>query len=466
MKDRLPAVAGAFYPSDPEELRDELRSYFENFPSVEEENKVAALIVPHAGYVFSGKVAAAAFARLNADTRFRNIFLIGASHRKYYEGVSTYPSGHYITPLGEIKVNEQITMELMNNNHFIFYDPEAEQSEHSLEVQLPFLQFHLKKSFSIVPLLIGGKNNSTCKLLAEALLPWFNRDNLFVISSDFSHYPSAGDALKQDRETAEAILTKDPERLHQCCNKALRSGIGNLGTALCGEMAVLTLLYMAQSDPNIILKEVMYQNSGDSVYGKSDRVVGYWAIAAYREEQQFTLSDSDQKELLHIARKTIDEFVRTGSVSEEKREYPDSLNLNCGAFVSIHKGGKLRGCLGHLESKQPLWQLIREMSVATVSRDFRFDPVGADELSGIEIEISVLSPLRKIDSPDEFQLGKHGIFMVAGERSGTFLPQVATKTNWTKEEFLGYCAREKAGIGWDGWKTADLYVFEAIVFHE
>jgi MEMO1 family protein len=167
-----------------------------------------------------------------------------------------------------------------------------------------------------------------------------------------------------------------------------------------------------------------------------------------------------------LAREAITEYVKTGNTIEEGGNYSGILNSKCGAFVSIHKKGHLRGCLGHLEGNVPLWQLIKDMSVAAVSRDRRFEPVTIDELPELEIEISVLSPLKKISSPDEFELGKHGIFIQKDDRSGTFLPQVAHKTNWTKEEFLGHCSRDKAGLGWDDWRTADLYIFEATVFEE
>jgi AmmeMemoRadiSam system protein A len=297
-------------------------------------------------------------------------------------------------------------------------------------------------------------------------MPWFTKDNLFVISTDFSHYPSADDAVYLDDETAEAILTKDPEKLQRACTNALTSGTENLATALCGELAVLTLLYMTKPLKEISFKKIMYQHSGHSPFGRNNKVVGYWAIGAYRPSENFSLSKSEEKELLHLARKAITSFVTTGSVTNEEANYSGILNCKCGAFVSIHKKGHLRGCLGHLEGTVPLWQLIKDMSVAAASRDRRFEPVTIDELSEIEIEISVLSPLKKINSPDEFELGKHGIYIQKEDRSGTFLPQVAHKTNWTKEEFLGHCSRDKAGLGWYGWRTADLFIFEATVFEE
>ena len=141
-----------------------------------------------------------------------------------------------------------------------------------------------------------------------------------------------------------------------------------------------------------------------------------------------------------------------------------TLKQKCGAFVSLHKQGRLRGCIGHFGEDVPLHEIVAEMARAAAFEDPRFMPVTRDELDDIDIEISVLTPMRRIESLDEFQLHKHGIYIKKGYRSGTFLPQVADEVNWTKEEFVGHCAQDKAGIGWDGWKDAELYVYEAIVF--
>jgi hypothetical protein len=143
-----------------------------------------------------------------------------------------------------------------------------------------------------------------------------------------------------------------------------------------------------------------------------------------------------------------------------------ALKTPCGAFVTLTKHDMLRGCIGRFDAPDPLFEVVRQMAIASATQDSRFDPVAPGELRDIEIEISVLSPMEKISSIDRIQLGKHGIYIRKGMRSGTFLPQVATETGWTREEFLGHCARDKAGIGWDGWKDADLYIYEALVFSE
>jgi AmmeMemoRadiSam system protein A len=139
---------------------------------------------------------------------------------------------------------------------------------------------------------------------------------------------------------------------------------------------------------------------------------------------------------------------------------------NCGAFVTLLKNGELRGCIGRFDSSEPLYRVVQHMAIAAATEDNRFPQVSRDEIGSLEIEISALTPMRKISSADEIELGRHGIYIKKGNRSGTFLPQVAIETGWTKDDFLGHCARDKAGLGWDGWKDAEIYVYEANVFSE
>ena len=134
--------------------------------------------------------------------------------------------------------------------------------------------------------------------------------------------------------------------------------------------------------------------------------------------------------------------------------------------MTLNEHHQLRGCIGRFDADEPLFKVVQCMAAASASQDYRFSPVEPSEVKNLQIEISVLTPMRKISSIDQFELGKQGIYMKKGNRAGTFLPQVAQETNWTKEEFLGHCAQDKAGIGWDGWKDAELYVYEALVFGE
>jgi AmmeMemoRadiSam system protein A len=201
-------------------------------------------------------------------------------------------------------------------------------------------------------------------------------------------------------------------------------------------------------------------------------VVGYNAIAVSEEKtpgtkEAFSLTPGEKNTLLSVARRTVEEFVVHGSVPEiDPASLTGSLRTPCGAFVTLNKNHQLRGCIGRFDSDEPLFRVVQLMAVASASQDYRFSPVDPSEVKNLRIEISVLTPMRKIGSIDEFELGKQGIYIKKGTRSGTFLPQVARETNWTREEFLGHCAQDKAGIGWDGWKEAELYVYEAIVFGE
>jgi hypothetical protein len=472
---REASVAGQFYPGSPSELKKELQNLFAEKNGIQPEGKVLAVIAPHAGYVFSGPVAAESFEQIDRDRQIDNIFLIGSSHRYAFDGASIYTIGNFRTPLGDVQVNLDLAKELCRKFSVFTTRTDAQMNEHSLEVQLPFLQFWLHKPFQIIPIVLGTQNVTTCHKIAEALRPYFNQSNLFVISTDFSHYPAYSDAQNTDHKTAEAILTNKPDQLMKAIQTNQKSDIAGLATSLCGWTSVMTLMYITEEMPGIAYKLIDYRNSGDASVGDKSRVVGYCAMGVYpsgsssgqTEKGSYQIPEGDRITLLKLARETIKNYVSTGKTPViETENLSPVLKTPAGAFVSLYKNKELRGCIGRFDPDQPLYKVVQDMAVASSTRDTRFSPVKPDELGNIKIEISVLTPLKKINSPDEIILGKHGIYIKKGYNSGTFLPQVATSTGWTKEEFLGHCSRDKAGIGWDGWKTAELYTYEAIVFGE
>lgn len=469
--DRYPAVAGQFYPASPQELNSVLDVYFKEGVPRKVQGDVIALIVPHAGYVFSGKVAASGYNQLSTEKKYENIFLIGSSHRMAFDGASVYASGNFITPLGTIKVNKSIGKELVSKYNFFSDRTDAHLQEHSLEVQLPFLQKKLGTDFQIVPIVIGTQSEEICKKISDALKPYFKPGNLFVISSDFSHYPSYDDAKKVDKATADAIVSNSPDELLRILSKNEEKRIPKLATSLCGWTSVLTLLNLTRQNPDLSRDIISYMNSGDSEYGDKSGVVGYYAIAfsipPQKKRTVFEISPSDQRELLAIARKTISMYLTERKIPPiDTNRLSETVRRHAGAFVTLHKKGVLRGCIGRFDAEEPLYSVVQKMAIAASTEDYRFPQVEVKELNDIDIEISVLSPMRKISSKDEITLGKHGIYIRKGNRSGTFLPQVATETGWTVEEFLGHCAQDKAGIGWDGWKDAEVYIYEAYVFSE
>jgi len=234
---------------------------------------------------------------------------------------------------------------------------------------------------------------------------------------------------------------------------------------------VLALLSITEQDPDITFKTIQYKNSGDATVGDKSQVVGYNAILATRsgkdENARFTLTDKDKRDLLLIARHTIEQYIANSTVLETDTSLlSQNIKTQYGAFVTLHENNNLRGCIGRFDATEPLYKVIERMAIAASTEDYRFQPVIKNEIGKLEIEISVLTPMQKIQSIDEIQLGKHGIYIKKGSRGGTFLPQVATETGWSKEEFLGHCSEEKAGIGWNGWKDAEIYIYEALVFGE
>ncbi len=470
--DRPMAVAGSFYPSGPSELRMMLGNMFSKAKPASAKD-VIAIICPHAGYEFSGTVAASSYNQVDPSKQYDNVFIIGSSHHISFMGASIYNIGDYQTPLGKVRVNLDLANKLIKENAVFSYNPDADKTEHSIEVQVPFLQYYLKKSFTLVPIVLGTQSAETCRKIARALKPYLNGNNLFVISSDFSHYPPYDDAIANDKRTSDAILSNQPDRLLSTLKENDEKNVTNLATSLCGWTSMLTLLYMTEGDPGITLSPIYYQNSGDSKYEDKKQVVGYWSIALSKKDKPiaanngFNLTHKDKKELLKIARTTLEQYIRYNKIPEINLSgFSETLKTHCGAFVTLNENSVLRGCVGTFNPEEPLYKVVQQMAIASSTQDNRFLPVDPKEVSVISIEISVLSPLKKISSIDEIVLGKHGIYIKKGSRSGTFLPQVATGTGWSKEDFLGHCSRDKAGLGWNGWKDADIYIYEATVFSE
>ncbi len=495
--------ANRFYTGDARLLSQEVDSLLDLHRGENVYHNLAALIVPHAGYYFSGNVAAAAYMTIPADKRYKRIFLLGPSHHEWLDGASVNTAvDRYATPLGEVDVDHETAVRLTEAAATVSggfaagttagapavlrYEPRAHDREHCLEVQLPFLQrfYALHASPSnrrvppIVPIIISTNDFRHLQQIAQVLKPYFTEENLFIISSDFSHYPSYDDACQVDARTGKAVESGDVARLLAVLQENAHSHVRNLATSACGEQAIMTLMLMM--DKGCQVKHLLYQNSGDVDNHDRNRVVGYHAFAITRgDATAFSLTDDEKRLLKDIALKSIKASlgitvsgassaatVSGGSAAGNQAvlsQHP-SLQAKCGAFVSLHKHGRLRGCIGHFGEDTPLHKIVAQMARAAAFEDPRFMPVSAEELPDIDIEISVLTPMRRIQSLDEVELHRHGIYIRKGYRSGTFLPRVADEVNWTKEEFVSHCAQDKAGIGWDGWKDAELYVYEAIVF--
>lgn len=475
--DRRPVAAGRFYAASKETLEKDVADLFRNcVKSPESGSKVRAIISPHAGYIYSGKVAASAFSAIDRKTIYKNIFLIGSSHVMAFAGASPYYTGDFVTPLGKAVVNKEIGSQLRENKLFSF-PTDAHNNEHSLEVQVPLIQYHFNSQPQLVPVIIGTNRSEDIRKMADILRPWFTPDNLFVISSDFSHYPSYQTACKVDEATADAIVGGDPEKFLTTLRKNSQVNDPGLVTSMCGWTSGLLLMYLAEGNVNLEFRKIDYCNSGDSKSGDREGVVGYNAIALYEKESgkkapgkledEIIFSDKEKAWLISLARENIKSLLYEG-----KRTTVDTSSLAevfmkpLGAFVTLRINGNLRGCIGRFVSSDPLWKVVLESSQSSAFDDPRFSRLTRDEFPKVDLEITVLGPMRKIESIKEIELGRHGIYIRKDYRSGTMLPQVATENKWTVEQFLGYTSRDKAGLGWDGWKNADIFVYEGIVIEE
>jgi AmmeMemoRadiSam system protein B/AmmeMemoRadiSam system protein A len=477
LTDRQPVAAGSFYEANKEALTTHIASLFTDCKKSPGTWKVRAIICPHAGYIFSGKIAASAISAVPKNAVINNIFLIGSSHVMAFDGASVYNTGDFITPLGKAAVNRDIANKLKNENRVFDFPVTAHQQEHSLEVQVPLIQYYFTKTPKIVPIIIGTNNANTIRSIAEALKPWFTPDNLFLISSDFSHYPSYKDAVYVDNQTAEGIISDDPRVFLAALRKNEAQNISGLATSMCGWASGLALLDLVEGDKNLEFKRIDYCNSGDTPYGDKERVVGYHAIALIEKTSEVkttseltsevSFTEKDKKLLFDIARSSIRTMLYENKrITLDGQKMPETLKMNLGAFVTLKIGGQLRGCIGRFISSDPLYEVVRSSALSSAFEDTRFMPLTKAEYEKTELEITVLGPMKKISNINEIVLGKHGIYIKKDFRSGTMLPQVAVEQGWTVEQFLGYTSRDKAGLGWDGWKSADIYIYEGIVLEE
>ncbi len=462
-----PNVAGGFYSDDPKELSDSIDNFEQSTGPVPTDRKVLIAIAPHAGYPYSGPIAAYTFKAIG-PIHYKTVVIIAPSHYFPFEGISVWPRGGFKTPLGVVGVDEDFAQALLKENPKFQFLPQVFEREHSIEVELPFLQ----KTFDrvrIVPILMGDPDPQVCRNLAVALdkLIGTRDDVLILISSDMSHYYTYDVGNSMDALTLQAIKEIDPEKFFEGCISRKME--------MCGFVPVTTALILARLRGIKHVEVLKHANSGDTSGDKS-RVVGYssvifysdlWGASPSQDDGARALNSAEKKELLHIARKAIETFVKTGKVPDITIK-DARLEETEGAFVTIRKHGTLRGCIGNIIGQKPLYETVRDMAVAAASQDPRFTPLTAAELNGIDLEISVLSKSRRVKDASEIQLGKHGVIVSEGGHQGVFLPQVADETGWSKEEFLSQLCSQKAGLPPDAWKYPDtaLYVFTADVFSE
>ncbi len=462
---REPAVAGQWYPKDRDKLQEMMDSLFEDIDLKDNSHlNPFGLISPHAGFVYSGKVAAYGYSLLDGK-KIDTVILLGSSHHFSNDVVSIYDGDFCQTPFGKIPIDKDISGKLIKADKRFVFEPEIHAPEHSLEAQLPFLQYKLE-NFKVVLILTSTNDLSLLDKLAETIVS-ISEDTdkklLYINSSDMSHFHNYKTASKMDQYTIDLILEKKWDKLRQ--------EIFSRNCEMCGYFALypfLQIMQHFQHDKAVLLN---YANSGD-VSGDMSRVVGYTSIVfpnipENKEEDKMT--EKDKKFLLELARKSIENYLEKGSIIFPEIPENTDLALEREVFVKLHKKGNLRGCIGHMQARMQLYKAVVEMAVSAAFEDPRFMPVkNKKELEGIDIEISVLSPMERIYDHEKIRMGIDGVWIRKGFRSGVYLPQVATETGWSRTEFLESLCSSKAGLSRDAYKDPDteIYIYQVEKFSE
>jgi len=466
---REAAVAGAFYPADPKELAAMVDGFIAHASVPAQKGEVVALVAPHAGYPFSGGVAGHSYAMIKGRPTHR-VVVIAPSHYEAFSFTSVYDGDAYVTPLGKVPVDKEFARKLVSLNPEIKLSssghvPTAAGAEHGLEDQLPFLQRALG-DFQLVPIIMGEQSYPASRALGVALAELVRgTDTLIVASSDLSHYHPYDEAATIDGKTLNAIGEWD--------YLTLSDNFQNRTWEACGGAPIVAAMIAAERLGATRAQVIKYANSGD-VTGDRNRVVGYSSVAFLKEEEgrheatpKFSLTSSEKRQLLEIARKSVESAVKEDKAYGLPANLPASLMRDRGAFVTLKENGELRGCIGYTVAMQPLAETVRDVAAFAALRDTRFRPVAASELPLLKYEVSVLSPLRRVSDINQIKIGEHGLMIVKGRTRGLLLPQVASEEHWDRNTLLDETAM-KAGLPAKAWrdKDADLFMFTAVVFGE
>ncbi|MBC7289355.1 MAG: AmmeMemoRadiSam system protein B, partial [Armatimonadetes bacterium] len=503
-------VAGAFYPADPDQLREFVGKALKQAQPPQLQGRIVALVSPHAGYEFSGAVAAYAYKVLEGK-KIDTVVVVGPSHHSGFAGALLTESDAWETPLGPVEIDHTTVAALEKAAPGTFRRDDALQAmEHSVEIQLPFLQTVLE-NFKFVPVLIHDFSPDNCRTIGHAIAEAVRgRDFVLVASTDLAHYPPRELCRQVDLKTLSNIEQWDIDAIYRWERQATdQYADKEVHCTMCGLGPVVAVLAAARELGADKVARLKYANSGEIDWRTADRSVGYGALAIvdtdvpqHGEAQSGqrpsgrakavtkqigadrpagggkgmekssplgttdNLNDVQKKQLLALARKAITEWVTNRRCVKPNLSDP-AFRPERAVFVTLRKHGLLRGCIGTLEPVAPLAEAVVDSAISAATEDPRFPPVRPEELSEIDIHISVLSPLRRIDRPDEIILGKHGIVVQQGLRRGVFLPEVAPEQGWDLETTLSILCVEKAGLPADAWKRgAELYVFTTQSFGE
>ena len=475
-KIRPAAVAGGFYPADPKVLSAMIDTLLAQVsgPAVPNLNNVPiiAAVAPHAGYQYSGPVAAYTYAALKGR-KYSRVVIIAPTHYVSFDYTSVYDGDAYATPLGNVPVDKAFARQLVKMDSSIRlsgdgHDATPAGGEHAVEVELPWLQKVLG-NFEIVPIVMGDQSYENSRALGVALAKLIKSegkegDTLVLASSDLSHYHTYDDAVRMDHKTLDALQSWDYFSMSRNFNSRIWEACG-------GAPIVAAMVYAERMGANQA-RVLKYENSGD-VTGDHSRVVGYSADVFVRasggkaEETPFSLTEQEKKDLLALARKSVEFAVGKDELYQPSASADATLDQERGAFVTLTISGELRGCIGYTSAIKPLYMTVCDTAKYAALNDPRFPPVSPSELPRLEYEVSVLSPLRRVLDVQQIKVGEHGLLMKNGDSEGLLLPQVPVEQKWDRQTFLEQTCR-KAGMNPGCWKdeNTDIFSFTAVVFNE
>lgn len=429
MKIRKPCCAGTWYSNDKKELAKEIDGYLKEADDYNLD--VKAVVVPHAGIGYSGKIAALSFKQLHD---FKKVIVLGTAHTYPLENASMTDVDYYATPLGNVKVCGNV-----KGKDILKKVDEAHVKEHSIEIELPFLQ-RVLNDFCIIPVIVGKVNTTA---FTEFLEKNLDEETVIVVSVDLSHFHSYEEAKELDNYSISSILDMNS---------------GNIkNSEIDSPYAVMSVIELAKKK-GWSAKLLDYKNSGD-ITGDKSSVVGYSAIVFYEE-----YSESERKFMLNLAKSAVEEYVKTGKRITAKN-VPEKLKEERACFVTLNENDNLRGCIGTLTPVGRLYESIIDNAISACSRDPRFTPVEEKELTKISYEVSILTEPKKISYKNESELfqkinGK-GVILKKGVYEATYLPQVWEQFG-SEQDFLSSLC-EKAGLDSNEWKKKiEVYVYDAV----
>ncbi|MFH2203338.1 MAG: AmmeMemoRadiSam system protein B [Elusimicrobiota bacterium] len=469
---RPPAVAGRFYPGDPGKLRTEVDGMLDAAPDPVPDDNAVGGVSPHAGYAFSGRLAARVCKALK-HKRPKTIVLLGTAHHEEVGGLALPDTASFATPLGEVPVDTGMAEALLAAHPEVKISPAAHAREHSLEVQLPFLQ-RAHEGAHILPLLTGVKNRGSAEELGRELGRLIKeRDALLIVATDLSHFPSDSGARRSDLALLAALEKMDADFLWDADRALMRLDIPQLHCTACGLGAAAVGITACLELDAGVCEVLQYANSYD-ISGDAERVVGYGAAlfkkGARPDGPFFGLGEQEKSALLKLARAALAEYLRTGKEPAPRAFDLPLLNLPGAAFVtwterSASAERELRGCVGTTLRDRTIGNCVAHFAVRSAVSDTRFTPVAAADLPALHAEVSVLSPSRP--STAEAVRPGQGVVFELGRARGLFLPLMWERYP-DKEKFMNVLAGSKAGAREDAWRdpAAKLWTFEAEAFGE